>query len=414
MLIEGKAERLLPGGEAIVRSGKINVLVPNAVGGDLLQVQIQSRRRGVKRGKIIEIIQPSPQRVTAPCSVAAVCGGCALQYLGCEDQAELKSGWVSHAFKSLKHPDTEWMPASSADRHFRRRLRWVVGRDEQGAFLGYFAPASHQPVRHSNCMVVTAELNTVHILLENQLELGGLDSVQAVQLSDGIHIILEGQSCPDINPEQIKISLPLQWWWRNEGVTRPLHKPVKQFHDALPAAGQHIQIAVGPDDFVQGQVEGNIEMIAQIQHWCGSVHRISDLFCGIGNLSLPLAKATGASVFGAELNAASVSAAAANAKRLGLNAHFSQANLFEDFDMEPFIGADVLILDPPRRGAKRICSNILRLLPATIIMISCDSAAGARDGILLKQHGYKLAALRALDLFPFAGHVEAMSYWIRT
>ncbi len=413
-LIEGKAERLLPGGEAIVRSGEVNVLVPNAVGGDLLQVQIQSRRRGIERGKIVKIIQPSPQRVTAPCPVAAVCGGCALQYLGFEDQAELKSGWVSHAFKSLKQPDTEWIPVSPASKRFRRRLRWVVGRDEQGAFLGYFAPASHQPVRHSNCIVVTAELNELHHLLENQLELGGLYSVQAVQLSDGIHIILEGQSCPDMNPDKMKLSLPLQLWWRSDGITRPLHKPVKQFHDVLPAGGQHIHIAVGPDDFVQGQVEGNNEMISQIQHWSGSAHRIADLFCGIGNLSLPLAKATGATVFGAELNTASVSAAQANAKRLGITARFSQANLFEDFDMEPFIGADVLILDPPRRGAKRICSNIMRLLPATIIMVSCDPAAGARDGALLKQHGYKLAALRALDLFPFAGHVEAMSYWIKS
>jgi 23S rRNA (uracil1939-C5)-methyltransferase len=414
MIFEGKAERLLPGGEAIIRNGETSVLVANAVPGDLLQIQIQSRRRGVERGKIVEITQPSPQRITAPCPVAALCGGCALQYLGFDGQAELKSGWVSHAFKALKQPDTEWIAASPAKGRFRRRLRWAVGSDEQGVFLGYFAPASHQPVRHDSCMVVTVELNELHALLETKVELADLDSVQTVQLSDGIHIILEGQSRPNIDTEKMKFSIPLQWWWRNEGITRPLHKPVAQFHDVLPADEQLIDMRVGPDDFVQGQIEGNNEMIAQIQHWCGSVHRISDLFCGIGNLSLPLAKATGATVFGAELNSASVAAASANAKRLGITAHFSQANLFEAFDMEPFIGADVLILDPPRRGAKRICSNIMRLLPARIIMISCDSAAGARDGALLKQHGYKLAALRALDLFPFAGHVEAMSYWIKS
>lgn len=412
-LIEGKAERLLPGGEAVVRSGERSVLVANAVAGDLLKVRIQSRRRGVERGAIVEIICPSSRRVSAPCPVASSCGGCALQFLDYEDQAELKSEWVLHAFKSLKQPDTEWMPAKPAARHLRRRLRWVVGNDEQGSFLGFYAPASHQPVRHGNCMVATAELNELHALLENQLQLNGLDAVQAVQLSNGMHIILEGQSCPEINPEQMQLSLPMQWWWRNEGITRPLHKPVRQFQDVLPVADQCIRITVGPDDFVQGQIEGNRQMIAQIQQWCGSIHRIADLFCGIGNLSLPLAKATGATVFGAEFNAASVSAASANAKRLGLHAHFSQANLFEDFDMEPFIGADILILDPPRRGAKRICSNILRLLPAKIIMVSCDPAAGARDGALLKQHGYKLVALKALDLFPFAGHVEAMSLWIK-
>ena len=410
-MVAGTAEKILPGGEALVRVDGASVLVPNAVDGDLLQVQIGSRRRGVERGKIIKIIEASAKRVAAPCSVADQCGGCALQYMGYEDQTGLKSEWVSHAFKALMQPDTEWLPVNPAGRRLRRRLRWVIGHDEQGSFAGYFAAASHRPVRHSHCMVVTAGLNELHDLLEQQVELAGLDSVQAVQLSDGIHVILEGEQCPDIDVEALKISLPLQWWWRNEGVTRPLHKPVQQCHDLLPAAGQHIQITVGPDDFVQGQMEGNNEMIAQIQQWCGPVHRISDLFCGIGNLSLPLAKATGATVFGADMNAASVSAAAANAKRLGISARFRQANLFEDFDMEAFIGADLLILDAPRRGAKRICSNILRLLPATIIMVSCDPAAGARDGALLKGHGYQLAALRALDLFPFAGHVEAMSLW---
>jgi len=412
MFIEGKAEQLLPGGEAIVRRGKTCVLVPNAVSGDLLQVQIESRRRGVERGSIVEIIQPSPKRVTAPCPVAGQCGGCALQYLGHEDQAALKSGWVSDAFRSLMQPDTEWTPASSAGNRLRRRVRWVAGQDEQGRFLGYFAPASHQPVRHGNCMAATAGLNELHALLEKQMLPDDLDSVQAVQLSDGIHVVLEGQSRPEIDAEIPAVSLPLQWWWRNRGITRPLHKPVTQFHDVLPAGGQFIDLTVGPDDFVQGQMEGNCEIISQIQQWSGPAHRIADLFCGNGNLSLPLATATSATVSGAELGEASVCAARANASRLGVNARFSQINLFEDFDMEPFIGADVLILDPPRRGARRICGNILRLLPARIIMVSCDPAAGARDGALLKQHGYRLAALRALDLFPFAGHVEAMSLWV--
>ncbi|MFQ5345759.1 MAG: methyltransferase, partial [Mariprofundus sp.] len=188
-------------------------------------------------------------------------------------------------------------------------------------------------------------------------------------------------------------------------------KKSDMFHDVLPAGKTDIQLVIGPDDFVQGQAEGNRELITQIQTWAGSVNRISDMFCGIGNLSLPLAAATGATVFGAELNAASVRAATANAKALGVDSGFVVANLFESFDLEPYIGADVLILDPPRRGAKRLCNQISRLLPKKIIMVSCDVAAGARDGALLQQHGYRLKALRALDLFPYAGHVEAMSLW---
>jgi len=126
---------------------------------------------------------------------------------------------------------------------------------------------------------------------------------------------------------------------------------------------------------------------------------------------LPLAVATGASVFGAELNAASVRAASRNAKALACTASFKVANLFETFDLEAYIGADILILDPPRRGARKVCQQMSRLLPKKIIMIACDPASGARDGMVLKQQGYVLKALRAIDLFPAAGHVEAMSLW---
>jgi len=244
--------------------------------------------------------------------------------------------------------------------------------------------------------------------------LDDVTSVQALQLADGMHVILEREQMPEPVALNEVASLPLQWWWRDSrGITRPLQKPVIPFHDLLPAGKKDVALTVGPDGFVQGQLEGNRELIAQIQSWAGKPRRIADLFCGIGNLSLPLAAASGAEIFGAELNAASVRAATSNAKALNVKASFAEANLFEDFDIEPYIGADLMLLDPPRRGAKRICSQISRLLPGKIIMISCDSAAGARDGAILKQQGYRLKALRALDLFPGAGHVEAMSLWTR-
>jgi len=410
--ITGAAEKILPGGETLVRVDGEAVLVANAVPGDVVTLQMQAKRRGVRRGKIVEVIEASAERVRPPCPVADVCGGCALQFISEENQAAVKSGWVCDAFTPLMHSDTTWIPVSHNKNRFRRRVRWFVGHDEQGYFLGFYALASHRPVRHSSCLFVTPALNRVRERIEHDVGLDGINSVQAVQLDDGIHIVLEAESRPNgIEIEQSN-GLPLQWWWRDpQFITRPLKKPVMAFHDLLPAGLVDVALAVSPDDFVQGQTEGNRELIAQIQTWAGSVNRIADLFCGIGNLSLPLAAASGATVFGGELNAASVRAASGNAKALGLTARFEAANLFEDFDMEPYIGADVLILDPPRRGAKKVCSHISRLLPKKIIMISCDAAAGARDGALLKQHGFALKALRTLDLFPCAGHVETMSLW---
>lgn len=418
MIIDGVAGPLLPGGLCPIKSEAGAVLVANAVPGDRLQVRVNDKRRGVLRGEIVEIIEPSAQRIESPCPVAASCGGCALQPFGIDDQAVVKSGWVRDAFRQLIDAETAWQPAIIDPGRKRRRVRWFVGHDLAGSFLGFYAQATHEPVRQPSCMAVTSELQQLRLLLEEQLDLITFNAVQALQLCDGIHVIFENSPPAADEVEALRdLTLPglsLQWWWQDvRGITRPLHKPARPFHDRLPAGGAEVELAVGPDGFVQGEAKGNRELIRQIQDWAGPVRRIADLFCGIGNLSLPLAAATGAVVHGAELNPGSVRAATANAKRLGVDAHFVEANLFENFDTTPYINADLLILDPPRRGAKRICSQMLTLLPARIVMVSCDPAAGARDGELLRQAGYRLAALRALDLFPGAGHVEAMSLWER-
>jgi len=412
--IQGRAEKMLAGGDVTVRVEDETILVSGAVPGDLLDVRISDKRRGVLRGEIIRIIEPAADRIAPPCPVAAACGGCAMQCIPVEKQAEVKSNWVQYAFKTVMEADTDFIAVQPKQDAFRRRVRWFVGSDDQSAFLGFYAQATHKPVRHKHCMVLTPELNQLRVLIESNVSLIGVDSVQAVQLFDGIHIILEADTRPEVDLKQPD-GLALQWWWRdNNQITRPLKKPALPFHDQLPAGKGSIELRVGPDDFVQGQISGNQELIARIQEWAGPVKRIADLFCGIGNLSLPLAAASGGQIVGAELNAASVRAAAANAKVLKLDARFEVANLFESFAMDTYIGADVLILDPPRRGAKRICSQISHLLPKKIIMVSCDPAAGARDGLLLKQQGYRMQALCALDLFAYAGHVEAMSLWVKS
>jgi len=408
---------MLPGGETVVRLGdKTTVLVANAIEGDRLRVRLLAKRRGVQRGVIEEIVEAGPDRISAACPVAAECGGCALQFLATDAHARLKSAWVHDAFSALIQADSIWIPAVPVQSASRRRVRWVVTADKQGMFSGFYAHASHRVIRHQQCMTLTSALTDLHALLQSCLD-ENIEAVQAVEVTDGIHVVLEVKSnkYPDIKDlyDVLAGGLGVQWWWRYEGVTRPLTRPVKCLHDALPIGDRDILLTVGPDDFVQGQQAGNRQLIALVQQWSGKPRRIADLFCGIGNLSIPLAVVNGAELFGAELNLASVRAAAANAERLGVKARFVQANLFEDFDIEPYIGADVLILDPPRRGAKRICNRMTSLMPKKVIMVSCDPAAGARDGAMLQQQGYRLKALQALDLFAFAGHVESLSLWER-
>ncbi len=417
--LTGEVESLLPGGEALVRAGSHTYLVANAVPGDRIIFKPIERRRGALRGDLISVVESSPQRVSSPCSVASQCGGCSMQFLNPAIHSEVKSAWVFDAFSSCRHLQTTELSSDPVSATARRRIRWYVGHDEKGAFLGFRGRASHSVVRHDLCMCATSPLNSFRQAIEASAEsiaLDAFESVQAIELGDGIHLILEGGSRPDrldIPFHQVD-GLSLQWWHRCEGVTRPLRKPVQPLHDRLPVDGdKDIELLVGPDDFIQGQVEGNQTMIRQLLEWSAGARFVVDLFSGIGNLSLPIAAAHGSRVVGAELNKASVRAANANAKRLNLDASYMQANLFEGFSVEPFAGADLLILDPPRRGAKKVCSMMGRLLPAKIVMVNCDVASGGRDGEMLQSLGYRLHTLRALDLFPYTGHVEAMSLWVR-
>jgi len=414
--LTGTVELLLPGGEAVVRAADRTFLVANAVPGDRVTIEATGKQRGAERARLLAVIEPSAERIEPPCPVAARCGGCALQYLAGESHAEVKSEWVRGAFRNSLSDKTEWIPAVPGALNSRRRLRWYVGHDAAGRFLGFRAANSHDVIRHDSCLCATPLLNALRVEIEATMPLERFESLQALQLHEGIHLILEsGGPADDFLPpvEQLD-GLPLQWWLRNGNVTRPLTSPAQKFHDAVPGADDNsLTIQIGPDDFIQGQREGNEAMIRQLIEWSSGARFVVDLFAGVGNLSLPVAKAHGARVVGAELNGASVKAANANARRLGLDARYMQANLFEQFNSEPFAGGDLLILDPPRRGAKKVCSMMGQLLPAKIVMVNCDVASGGRDGETLQALGYRLHSLRALDLFPYTGHVEAMSLWLR-
>jgi len=411
----GTVDIVLHGGDGLVRCDKQSVFIPNTVAGDTVSYSITDKKRGVLRGELLEIIQASPNRVPAPCNVANTCGGCALQPMNLAEQARLKTTWVTDAFQTFIQPHTQVSPLSSHHDGFagRRRVRWFF---ENGK-LGFRKRYSHDLVHSETCIALTSTLDALRNQLEPLNLPSQIQSIQAVELNNGVHIILESeQACPEISnlsPEEGQ-----QWWWRQLGTPsiKALNKPVQQLFDHValnPFKQQNLAIEIGANDFVQGHQQGNQALIQQILVWSEGSNRVADLFSGCGNLSLPIAAAHGAQIIGAELNDASVKAANNNAKRLGLRAQYQSLDLFSNFTKEPFIGADTLIIDPPRKGAQRICQHIQSFFPKQVILVNCDVAAGARDAKALSQAGFQLKALRPLDLFPYAGHVESLSLWTR-
>ncbi len=412
--LTGRAECLLPGGEVVVRGPEGVFLVANAVPGDEVRFLERERRRGSRRGVLIDVPGPSSLRVTPACTVAAECGGCALQFLDSAAQAGIKSDWVHESFQPFIQSNTSWQPAGKDMPGLRRRrARWWRAEGGQGAYLGFRARASHRVIRHESCPAVLPEMDAVRKKIQTILPTD-VQSVRITALYDGMHVVLESGKEADLRAAMPDIpGVCAQYWWRSPSGMWPLSKPVRPLHDCLPAGGREVLLCVGPDDFVQGQAEGNARIVRQVQAWAGNSRRVVDLFAGAGNLSLPLARATGARISGADCRPQSVASANANARRLGVDADFYVADLFGTYDMSAFAGADMLILDPPRKGARQVCRTMGMLLPKRIIMLSCDVASGSRDASILHAHGYRLQEFRAFDLFPFAGHVEAMSLWVQ-
>lgn len=412
--LTGRAGPLLPGGEAAVRYQQRTYLVPQALPGELIRFHPHARRRGAWRGRLLEVIEASDQRVAPACAHADRCGGCALQHVHPGHQLAIKSAWVYEAFAQFMALNSDWQPITSgADLGGRRRVRWWRGKDVAGDHLGLRARASHRVIRIEHCPLVVAQLDDLRRRLAGTLP-KRVQSVQMTVLQDGVHVVLEGDLPENRSVPVNAVGQRVQWWWRGQQGTRPLSRPVLTLHDRLSSGTGSIDVVVGPDDFVQGHSGRNADLIFQVQAWAAGARRIVDLFAGIGNLSLPLAAALSCRIDGAEANAASVAAANMNARRLGLDAHYQVMDLFAGVNAERLAGADVLILDPPRSGAKRVCRAMGRLLPGRIIMLSCDVAAGSRDAALLAACGYRLKALRAIDMFPYSGHVEAMSLWARS
>ncbi|MDX8393870.1 MAG: 23S rRNA methyltransferase [Mariprofundales bacterium] len=418
---QGKVESILSGGEACVSMTDGSVcLVRSVLPREKVIISPLPKRRGTLRGKLIEILEVSSERVDAGCAAYPLCGGCALRQQSLSAQMRTKSDWVSQAFAKWMLANTAWHPITEhAGDGTRRRTHLHAANDENGMYFGFYAFTSNKVIRNEHCPVLHPDIEYLRLNLNLPEELwSNISSLLCTQLDDGMHAVISIDSDHVLNlaiwqqwatTKLICNNNRIQSWLQtNNNVLTPLTKPVLALHDVIG----EIQLRVAPTGFIQGHASGNRSLVNIIAHWCANARYVGDLFCGAGNLSLPLA-AKGISIIGADSDNSSVQQANANAKRLKLNAHYQCLDLFRSQKLEKFAGMDILILDPPRKGARLLCSQLSTLLPRKIILCSCDLASGKRDAAAIAAAGYKLIALYALDLFAHAGHVEAVSIWAR-
>ncbi len=413
-------------GRGIARiAGKVT-FVPGALPGERVSLRVIKRQRQMDEAVLGEILTASPDRVTPRCAHFGVCGGCTLQHLAAPAQLAAKQ---NHLLEDLERiggvrPTRLLAPLEGPVWGYRRRARLGVKYvHKKGRVLAGFRERDSPYLADiKNCEVLVPALRALPQQLAALVEtLSVAEHLPQVEVAVGdassvlVFRVMQPPSAADLDAlaafgreHDLQIALQpggldsIRW---QGGTALPLRYAIDGFD---------VEIEFGPADFVQVNRAINAAMVgravAELEAQAGE--RVLDLFCGLGNFTLPLARRVGA-VVGVEGDAGLVGRARANAALNGIgNASFFTENLFEPAGFGPWAAAryDRVLLDPPRAGAREVCERIAAWRARRVVYISCHTGSLARDAaILTGSQGYELVAAGVMDMFPHTTHVESIA-----
>lgn len=420
-------DTLTPEGRGLARVNGQPVFIAGCLPGERVKARVQGRGKQMK-GELIELLEASPSRVEPSCPLYSRCGGCDLQHIDSAQQLGFKQQWVQELLKRLGNLEPqEWAdPITSASFGYRQRARLALRWQGNQLFLGFRQKSSSRIEPVSACPVLQPELSALipplfQVIRSlgaksgiSHLELTRLDAQCAVLLRTLKPLKEKAQQRLSDFAQQHALSLWLQP--EEDKGSRIQLSPVEggELHYRLE---DQSEISAKPGDFIQVNPEVNRKMVSQALAWLApkAGERVLDLFCGIGNFSLPLARQA-AEVVAIEGVAQSLQQGAENAKRNGLdNIRWQQADLDRPLEQQRWAqgGFDRILLDPPRTGARAICEQIGALGAKQVLYVSCNPATLARDGALLQQQGYCCRQVGVMEMFPQTSHVETMALFVR-
>ncbi len=424
----GRIEGVTHDGRGIVAGDGKKVFVAGALDGEEVRFIRRKRRRNFDEAELLEVLIASPDRVEARCEVFGRCGGCSLQHISAEHQREIKSQTLRDNLERIGGVSpVEWLePLVGEEWHYRRRGRLAV-KDVPGkgrVLVGFRERHAPFITDMRRCEVLAKPVDD---LIEPLSELVGglsirarLPQIEVAVADNAVALVFRVLDPPSDADKTLLVE-----FGRRHRVAVWLQPGGLDSLEALDAdAESHalsyslpefdIEIAFEPIDFVQVNAEINRRMVSRAIELLepGEEDRILDLYCGIGNFSLPLAR-RGGTVLGIEGESSLVARAKANADRNGLdNVDFQCADLAEIDGKESWLkaGWDRLLLDPARSGAAAVVAEMKRIGPERIVYVSCHPGTLARDaGTLVKEHGYTLALAGIIDMFPHTAHVESIA-----
>lgn len=434
-------------GEGIAHIDGYALFIKDAIPGDVVRTKVIKAKKNYGYGRLIEIVKPSKDRVEPVCPVARQCGGCQIQHLSYDAQLAYKENKIKNCLVRLgKFPkeqiDEIMEPLMGMEEpyHYRNKAQFPVGRNKDGELVtGFYASRTHSIIPATNCAIQDKRneeiLNTVLVFMkefgiEPYDEVTHTGLVRHILTRVGYHtgeimvcLVLNGKSLPhqDVFVERLakidgmkSISINVN----REKTNVILGNKVKTLWGAdyiVDSIGT-IKYQISPLSFYQVNPVQTQKLYQTALDYAGLTGNeiVWDLYCGIGTISLFLAKQA-KMVYGVEI----VPEAIADANR---NKEFNQIENVEFFvgasetvlpekyrESGGKMSADVIVVDPPRKGCDvSLLQTILDMGPERVVYVSCDPATLARDLRFLCDGGYELKKVRGCDMFGHSGHVETV------
>ncbi len=417
--IELSVDGIATGGEGVGRdaSGRA-VFVPRTAPGDRVRVRLETARGRWARGRLVELLDPGPDRRSAPCPAYDRCGGCALQHLTAGAQREARREVVRQTLRRIGGLDPEVPPLEhgTGELGYRNRVRFVLRREAGGVRAGFRAEGRPgEVVDLEDCPLAEPAIRRAWRSLRDAW---GPDA-RALPGGDELELLLRGSASGDValhvrggeeepegDPSALADAIPglVSYTWQDRAGTRR----VLAGEDGIEDVWQGIRFRLGPEVFLQANRGVSERMDAWIDARVGDPRgtRVADLYAGVGARAIRWALA-GARATAVESSREACRAGRRAAGEAGARVRFL-AGRVEDHP-EAARASDLVVVNPPRAGLSRgVASELAAAVsPRRMIYVSCDPATLARDLARLAGR-WRPVAIAAFDAFPQTGHVETV------
>ena len=401
-----------PFGQGVARHQGKALFISGLLPQEQANVVVVEDKKQYARAQVKRRLSDSPQRQAPRCPHFGICGGCQQQHASIELQQQSKRAALA---RLMKRDVDDIIAASPWGYRRRARLSLNYQPKSQQLQMGFRKANASEIVDVVQCPVLVpalgALLPAVRECLSELKSVRQLGHVELVQADNGPLMVLRHTAAlPAADKEK------LERFSQSHGLSlylAPQSEILEHIRGEAPwYTSDGLRLVFSPRDFIQVNDGVNQLMVRTALEWLDiqPQDRVLDLFCGMGNFTLPLAKRA-AQVVGVEGVPALVAKGQENAALNGLhNVTFFHENLEEDVTRQAWAkhGFDKVLLDPARAGAAGVMLHIIKLAPRRVVYVSCNPATLARDSDVLLQAGYTIQRLAMLDMFPHTGHLESM------